>query len=229
MSATWDEAESRALPAPRTRVGRFSFDTGAGVWEWDDEVYRILGLQPRSITPATEYMVSSKDPEDRARVADILVRARSAGKPTSVSYCLAAADGVERRVLIVCEAAACAESASGPAINGHYIDLTADFRRDSEKVARQAVMDSAQHRATIERAIGALMVGYSLNADQAFDTLRWWSQNKNVKLRELAGRLIEAASTGATSDVRTRKSFDVLLHDVSMHRPPRGGDALPGS
>ncbi len=216
MTTTREEAESSAPPPPQVRVGRFSYNTEAGIWDWDDEVFRILGLQPWSITPTTEYMLSCRRPEDRGRVLDVLTRAEADGKPASVSYTLVAADGIERRVLLVCESAEVGpEQDSVRAINGHYIDLTADFRQESEKVAQQAVADSAQHRATIERAVGGLMVGYGLDADRAFDMLRWWSQNKNVKVRDLAGRFVDAASTGATSGLAVREALDVLLHDAT--------------
>lgn len=221
MSATQIEAASSALLSPQNRVGRFSYDTVAGMWNWDDEVFRILALPPWSVTPTAEYFLSRTHPEDRAAVSDALVAAERDGQPFSVSCRVTAADGAERKVLIVCLAGACRADEPTSAIDGHLIDLTADFRKDGELVARQAVLESARHRATIERAVGGLMVAYGLDADRAFDMLRWWSQNSNVKVRVLAGRLVEASSRGAASGQAVRETFDELLHDVSA---PRAAD-----
>ncbi len=216
VSATQDAIQSAAPP---TRIGRFTLDTAAGTWDWDDEVFRIHGLQPGTMTPTTEYVLSRKHPEDLPRVAEVLVRAETDGKPFSVSHRLRAADGVERRVLMVCDAGVREGEHAVTAINGYYIDLTEDFRHESEKVAHKAVVESAEHRAIIERAVGGLMVAYGLDPDQAFGMLRWWSQNKNVKVRDLAARLVEAASRGAASGAEIRNTFDALLHDVSKKAP----------
>jgi GAF domain-containing protein len=48
-------------------------------------------------------------------------------------------------------------------------------------------------RAVIEQAKGMLMVQHGVDADGAFDLLRQGSQRENVKLREVARRLVETA------------------------------------
>jgi hypothetical protein len=229
VSATQDEARSGTQATPYARVGKFSFNTEAGIWDWDDEVFRIHGLQPLSITPTTEYMLSCKHPEDRAGVSEVLVRAQRDGKPFSASHRLTAADGVERRVLMVCDAGVRDGAGSVTSIAGYYIDLTEDFRQEGLKAAHKAVVESAEHRAIIERAVGGLMVAYGLNSEQAFGMLRWWSQNKNVKVRDLAGRLVEAASRGAASGLEIRKTFDTLLRDLSGQEPPLAVETSPRS
>jgi hypothetical protein len=47
------------------------------------------------------------------------------------------------------------------------------------------------HRVVIEQAKGMLMLIYSIDADKAFDLLKWRSQASNVKLRLLAEQLVE--------------------------------------
>lgn len=46
-------------------------------------------------------------------------------------------------------------------------------------------------RVRIERAKGFLMQAYDIDADRAFDLLKWWSQATTVKLRVLARQLTE--------------------------------------
>lgn len=224
MSATQDKkVESGTQAMPYSRIGRFSFHTVEGTWDWDDEVFRIHGLKPGSVAPTTDYMLSCKHPDDRASVAEVLFRAQRDGKPFSVSHRLVAADGVERRVIMVADSGVRAGEVV-TSIDGYYIDLTDNFREETDKAAHQAVVESAESRATIERAVGGLMVAYGLTSDQAFAMLRWWSQNKNVKVRDLAARLVEAASTGAASGLEVRGTFDALLHDLSEQKPPSAVD-----
>jgi hypothetical protein len=45
--------------------------------------------------------------------------------------------------------------------------------------------------------------------------LRWWSRNRNVKVRDLAARLVEIARAGAISDAELRNNFDTQLHDIT--------------
>jgi ribosomal protein S28E/S33 len=195
-------------------VGRFSCDVSSGTWDWDDEVFRIHGLQPGSITPTTDYLLTCKHPEDRARVAEVLTRAGATGEAFSISYRIIGADEVERRVVLICEGGMCDDDGV-TTIGGYYVDLTADFREEGEALANQAIVASAEHRATIEQAKGSLMLAYGLDADQAFAMLQWWSSSRNVKIRDLANRLIDAARTGEASDTGIRNRFDVLLHDIS--------------
>lgn len=197
------------------RAGRLSYDTVTGVWEWDDEVFRILGLPPGSVSPAAEHLLACTDLVVRARIAETLRGAEIDGGSAHVSYRLGAADGVDRMVLLSCEAARGTDARGVTHIQCQLVDLTQDFRRESAEAARQAVTASAEHRAVIERAVGGLMVAYGLTASQAFEMLRWWSQDRNVKVRDLAVRLTDGASRGTLSGPSLRTTFDALLDDVS--------------
>ncbi len=48
-------------------------------------------------------------------------------------------------------------------------------------------------RAQIDQAKGVLMLRYGISADRAFEVLVRWSQQANVKLRVLAGALLQVA------------------------------------
>lgn len=197
------------------RVGRFTYDVTTRTWKWDDEIFRIHGLEPGEIEPTTEYVLACKHPEDRDRVAQVLLQATTTGEPFSVCYRLQAEDGVERRVVLVCEGGVCDASTEIPVtqLDGYYIDLSEDFAHVAGEEAREAVAASAEHRATIEQAKGSLMLAYGLDADQAFAMLRWWSRSKNVKVRDLAEHLTQVASAGELSDQPLRGAVDNLLHD----------------
>ena len=49
-------------------------------------------------------------------------------------------------------------------------------------------------RALIDQAIGIVMSRRGIGAEQAFDELARESQNNNIKLRDLAGLVVEGAS-----------------------------------
>jgi hypothetical protein len=57
--------------------------------------------------------------------------------------------------------------------------------------------------------------------------LRWWSRNRNVKVREIADRLIEVAPLGHFSHPGLRGMLDALIHDltdVATDRSAANGD-----
>ena len=209
------------------QVGRFTCDLVTGTWEWDDEVFRIHGLEPGSITPTTDYVLNGKHPEDRERVAEVLTQAARTGEPFSVSYRLIGADGVERRIVLVCEGGVC-EDDKVTSIDGYYIDLTADFRAESEEYANEAVSAASESRAVIEQAKGSLMLAYGLDADQAFAMLTWWSSHRNVKVRELACRLVEQWESGSATSDDLRQRFDVLLHDIATQQRATNPEQILG-
>ena len=73
--------------------------------------------------------------------------------------------------------------------HGFYVDVspTADHQREQ---LTATIAEIAENRATIEQAKGMLMIVYGIDADAAFDLLRWRSQEGNVKLRVLAERVV---------------------------------------
>lgn len=79
----------------------------------------------------------------------------------------------------------------------------------------------------IEQAKGALMMTYGLTDDAAFAVLRAHSQNRNVKLRELAAELIGNAPH-CLLGARAHGDLDRLLDSVTDDlRRPTGPDQNP--
>lgn len=195
-----------------SRTGRFSYDVATDTWEWDDEVFLIHGLEPGSRAATTELFLASKHPEDRERVRDVLKRASQDSMAFSVSYRLMCADGLERRVVLAGESMV--ENGLGT-VQGYYLDLTRDFNEDAEDAVRSAIEETLEHRAVIEQAKGILMLVYGLDDRAAFAMLRWWSRNRNVKVRDLAQRLVTTVRDGEVVNTDAKTSVDALLHDIS--------------
>jgi hypothetical protein len=58
----------------------------------------------------------------------------------------------------------------------------------------QDLRTALANRSIIDQAIGILMSQNRLAAEQAFDVLRRTSQNRNIKLRDVAARLVESVT-----------------------------------
>ncbi|MFI6042590.1 ANTAR domain-containing protein [Nocardia sp. NPDC051321] len=80
-------------------------------------------------------------------------------------------------------------------------------------------------RADIEQAKGVLILAYGLTPDRAFATLRWRSQETNVKLRTLAARLVAAATAlrGGPTQLRIQMDHIVLRGHHCPCPPPGSG------
>ncbi len=66
------------------------------------------------------------------------------------------------------------------------------------------LLQKLQRTGLIDQAKGMLILLYGVDDDTAFDTLRWHSQNTNIKLRALAEQLVSnyrALSNGKSSSL----------------------------
>ncbi len=210
------------------QIGRFTYDVEQNRWDWDDEVFRIHGYEPGEVEPTTDLFLRHKHANDRQRVEATFEQAMRTGEAFNVYYRIHAGEAL-RRVVVVGEGV-CDDAGTLTHLVGYYVDLTPEFTAESSAAADAAVAASARSRDRIEQAKGVLMLGYGLDADAAFAMLRWWSRNRNVKVREVAERLIDVAQGGHASHPGLRQLLDSLLHDLTSEggttgaqptRPPR--------
>jgi len=228
-------AVSTALAGPAShpdiasarQTGRFVYHVAEERWEWDDDVYAIHGYAPGEVEPTSELIMSHKHEQDRELVEETLARARVSGEPFNIYYRIVVRDQV-RRVVLVGEgehdepASPDGAAVAGPRVAdrlvGYYLDLTPEMEAESSAAADAAVAASAKARDTIEQAKGILMLGYGLDADAAFAMLKWWSRNRNVKVRDVADRLIQVAREGHVSHPGLRRLLDALLDDLTARQ-----------
>ncbi len=202
------------------QTGRFTYDVLRDRWDWDADVFAIHGYQPGEVEPTTELFLLHKHEGDRDRVEQTFKQAIASGEPFNVYYRILA-KGAERRVVVVGEGV---RGTDGQVVElvGYYLDLTPEFAAENAAAADAAVAAAAGARATIEQAKGILMLGYGLDSDAAFAMLSWWSRNRNVKVRDLAERLIEVAQQGHISHPGLRTLLDALIHDLTTGGRPTG-------
>lgn len=85
------------------------------------------------------------------------------------------------------------DTATGP-ISPSTIETTTGQRIKELEAEMRGLQERQTHQCSIEQAKGMLMSYYGISADTAFTVLRRWSQNSNVKLRDLAAQLVTTGS-----------------------------------
>jgi len=221
-----DEADIRSLNSEsplaqalaggeRQRVGWFRLYFDDERWEWSPEVERMHGYEPGTVRPTTALVLSHKHPEDYEQVAATLDEVRRTHEPFSTRHRIIDVQGRTHEVVVV---AGHLRNDAGEAIgtDGFYVDVTRSTEKHQTTIT-EAVAEIAKHRSTIEQAKGVLMVVYGIDADVAFDILKWRSQESNIKLRLLAERLMSQFQSLRYDEAPPRRStFDHILMTVAQ-------------
>jgi PAS domain S-box-containing protein len=175
------------------RVGwyRFYFDNER--YEWSPEVEQIYGYQPGTVTPTTRLALSHKHPDDYERVAATLDDIRRRRRPFSTCHRIITVQGTTREVVVIGERLH-DNTDEVIGMQGFYFDVTPTGEARHASIS-QALAEFAANRAVIEQAKGVLMYVYQVDADAAFEVLKWRSQETKVKLCALAEQLL--------ADIRT--------------------------
>jgi PAS domain S-box-containing protein len=179
------------------KVGRFQFLIDGERWEWSDAVARMHGYQPGEVEPSTELLLQHKHPDDREHVAAVLERVMR-GQPFSSRHRIINTARRTRCVVVVGDRML-DDSGTLIGTSGFYVDVTDSLESDIRNVLSAA----ADARARIEQAKGVLVAAYGIPAKRAFDILVWRSQETNLKLRDLAGRFMDAVASKSSAETRS--------------------------
>lgn len=191
------------------RVGWFRFYFADQRWEWSDEVARIHGYEPGTVTPTTELVLAHKHPDDRGQVAATIDQIVNTHEAFSTRHRIIDAGGTVRHIVVVGDQLLDDE---GDVIGTHgfYIDVHSLQDEAQEEQLTARVAEISENRAGIEQAKGMLMLIYGINEAAAFNLLRWLSQEANVKLRLLAEQITEDFRHAGVA-LNARSEFDHLL------------------
>ena len=206
-----DDSLTQALAggAPQ-RVGWFRFYFADERWDWSEQVQMLHGYEPGSVTPTTELVLSHKHPDDRHQVAATLDQMRRTHRTFSTRHRIIDTHGEVHEVVVIGDQLN-DESGRLVGTHGFYVDVTPSDAM-TKAIVTAALNDITENRATIEQAKGMLMLIYRVDADTAFELLRWRSQETNVKLRVLAEKLLHDYSELVYDEVLPpRATFDHLL------------------
>jgi PAS domain S-box-containing protein len=171
-------------------VGRFRYLAREDRWEWSDEVARMHGYEPGSVQPTSQLMVKHKHPDDdKPTVAELIEQVRRHGAAFSCRHRIIDTRGETHLVVVV------GDRFGGPdgrllGIAGFYVDITDQYDADLQRNLSEALVAVDSRRAVINQAMGILMLRYRVNAEAAFDVLVKLSQESNVKLRNIAERVV---------------------------------------
>ncbi|MGE2837174.1 PAS and ANTAR domain-containing protein [Mycobacterium sp. SMC-4] len=223
MSAEESLEQALAGGAPQ-RVGWFRFYFADERWEWSEQVQLLHGYEPGTVTPTTELVLSHKHPEDRQQVAATLDDMRRTHRTFSTRHRIIDTRGDIHDVVVIGDRLS-DDDGRLVGTHGFYVDVT-----PSESVTKAmmsaALAEITENRAVIEQVKGMLMLIYRVDADAAFELLRWRSQETNVKLRVLAERLLQDYGELVYEEtLPPRAAFDHLLLTAHL-RVARGGDTV---
>jgi PAS domain S-box-containing protein len=212
-------ASPEAWP-PQFRVGWFRYFFSDQRWEWSEEVQRMHGYEPGGVTPTTATVLSHKHPEDRDRVAQLFNDIRTSHQPFQTRHRIVDTGGAVRDVAVIGHTVI--DDGQEIGIEGFYVDVTPGEAMRQQTISA-AVAEIAENRSAIEQAKGMLMLVYRLDADRAFDLLKWRSQQTNTRLRNLAVQLTADFIAMEYDDtLPARAAFDEILMTAHLRIPDAG-------
>jgi hypothetical protein len=203
----------QAFAGAAQRVGWFRFYFEDQCWEWSEQVQRMHGYEPGTVTPTTELVLAHKHPEDRGEVAKTIDEMLLARRAFSTRHRILDTRGVVHQVVVVGDLLTDRQDVV-IGTHGYYVDITPSSDRAREDLISARVAEITEHRAVIEQAKGMLMLVYGLDDEAAFDLLRWRSQSSNVKLRRLAEKIVEDFRAVRDDGITSRSAFDHSLLTV---------------
>lgn len=77
-------------------VGNWDFNPATGVLHWSDQMYRLWGLDPATVTATYESYLAGQHPDDREQVADVLRRSLADLEPYEMAHRVQWDDGTIR-------------------------------------------------------------------------------------------------------------------------------------
>lgn len=170
------------------RVGSFRFYFADERWEWSPQVEHMHGYDPGTVSPTTELVLSHKHPDDHGQVAATLDQIRRTGGAFSTRHRIIDTAGDVHHVVVVGDQLFDADGAV-VGTHGFYVDVTPAIAEVRQQVVSEALAELAEARGIIEQTKGMLMFVYRIDADAAFELLKWRSQETNIKLRLLAEQI----------------------------------------
>lgn len=183
-------SEAPTVLSSAVPIGSFQWDVAENRCTWTDELYAMHGFQPGEIVPSRELVLAHKHPEDRERAARVIDTALHHGGRFSYYHRIIDTGQKVHHVLTIGTCDMGVDGTTVVAIHGLAADLTHARRADLEPSIRDAIGGVMENRAVIEQAKGILMVGYGVTEDAAFAVLVSTSQATNLKVHQVAARLV---------------------------------------
>jgi PAS domain-containing protein len=201
------------IPVLGPLTGSWTYDVTADDWWWSEEMYAIHGFAPGDVRPTTGLLMAHKHPEDLEECQQILAHVLGHGGRFSCAHRLLDARMRTRHVLQVGSAARTDDEGAVTELAGYLVDLTQQRRAEVEPAVQASLEAAARGRGVIDLAKGALMHAHGVDSDTAFAVLRSTSNARNIKVSELARRLVEALES-PSAQPSTGREVDQMLADL---------------
>jgi ANTAR domain/PAS fold len=215
------DVEKAFAGAPQ-RVGWFRFYFEDQRWEWSEQVQRMHGYEPGTVVPTTKLVLAHKHPDDRPQVAETIDEMLHTHRAFSTRHRICDTRGVVHHVVVVGDQLTDHQDVV-IGTHGYYVDITPTSDRAQDDLVTAKVAEITEHRAVIEQAKGMLMLVYGLDADAAFDLLKWRSQENNIKLRRLAQQVVADFRAVSDKSIGSRSAFDHMLLTADARAADDGG------
>ncbi len=209
-------------------MGSYRYAAADGSWRWSDGVYAIHGFRRGEIVPSTALLLAHAHSADRRHATQLLESCLRNGELFSFLYRLIDASGRVRWALIAGEGVF-GHQGQVTGLRGYLIDVTEPQSRARSREVASTLRKEIAVRAVIEQAKGALMLVYGLDAEAAFALLSWQSQHANIKLRELAERLVAAVGGDASATAAIRQRLDEIVYSLPAEPAPSAPATGPGA
>lgn len=204
------ETEEGLTGGAADRVGSFRFYFADQRWEWSEQVQRMHGYQPGTVTPTTDLVLSHKHPDDRGQVAATIQEILTTHRPFRTRHRILDTDGEVHQVVVVGDQL---RDDNGVVIGTHgfYVDVTPAPESAQQDIITVKVAEIAERRGKIDQVKGMLMLVYGIDEVAAFNLLKGLSQESNVKLRLLVEQIAEDFCAVSRHAIASRGVFDELL------------------
>jgi ABC-type transporter Mla MlaB component len=191
-------------------------------------MFALHGMSPGDVVPTRAVLLSHVHAEDRPRVEELLDQATSSSEPLACAYRLVELSGRPRDVALALSRVEAAPGCS--TVGGFLVDETERQRRAVAEAVNSELSTALESHATIDRAKGMLMLAYGIDEEAAFQMLRWASQHGNIRLRDLAVRLVDAIGSGAGLGPDARMTIDdvviAAMRGIELPRQQRAHPTL---
>lgn len=200
-------------------MGSYRYAVAEGSWRWSDGIYDIHGFRRGEVVPSTALLLAHAHSADRRQAGRLLESCLRNGERFSFLYRLIDASGRLRWALMVGEGVI-SRQGQVTGLRGYLLDMTEPLSRARSREVAAALRKAIAARAVIEQAKGVLMLAYGLDAEAAFAMLSWQSQHANIKLRELAERLVAVVGGEASATAAIRQHLDEIVYSLPAERAP---------
>lgn len=179
------------------------------VWRWSESTFEIFGFQPGEVVPTTALVLTHASPVDGGALAQVLRSALDSTGP--FCHCAHLLDAEDRLRTMVVAGQTDTDALGRPArLHGCLIDITEPRRTFTRADVAEAVDNVVASRWTIEQAKGVLVATCGVDADTAFELLVQTSQERNVKVRELAASVLALVDATVDDEVARTRARDRL-------------------